>query len=124
MLPLFIVVVAFHVLSGVFWAGSTFVVARNPQVWSRGIARAQFGAALVAVAAGAVLWGLLRLPIASPSALVLALGAACAILAAAIQLVLALTAGNSTVRPVLWQRAAAVLLAVTVVAMATARYAI
>jgi hypothetical protein len=122
MQALLIVAVAFHVLAGVSWAGSSFVLARNPAASSPGAIRAQLGAAAIAIAAGVILWSLVRPPAASPSARVLALGAACAILAAGVQVFLAAARGGAE-RRVLGQRAAAGLLAVTVIAMATARYA-
>ncbi|MGD0476280.1 MAG: hypothetical protein ABSB70_24120 [Candidatus Velthaea sp.] len=123
MQALLIVAIAIHVLAGVFWAGSTFVLARGMQVSSPSLNRAQLGAALIAIAAGAALWVLVRLPLTLPSARVLAIGAACALLAAAVQVVQTAAGRDGTPERLLGQRAAAGLLAITVISMATARYA-
>ena len=55
-----IVALALHVLSGVFWAGSTFVLARTGGDQADRLFRPQMGAAVVAIASGAVLWFLLH----------------------------------------------------------------
>jgi hypothetical protein len=46
--------IALHVLSGVFWAGSTFVLARSGGIGAERLAYPQ----VVAVLGGIVLWGL------------------------------------------------------------------
>jgi|SRR5437879_1021804 hypothetical protein len=123
--------VALHVLSGIFWAGSTFVLARAGGAGAGELARPQMGAAAFAVLTGGILWHLLHAHSFQPQEQVLALGACCAIIAAAVQ-------GASAVRMRLahadaalassWgsvavhHRIAAALLAVTVICMASARY--
>ncbi|HWZ58607.1 MAG TPA: hypothetical protein VNW46_06470 [Gemmatimonadaceae bacterium] len=118
---LIVVVVAFHVLAGVFWAGSTFVLARAGGVGAEQLARPQLGAAGVAVIAGVVLWILMHAHGFHRAEAVLVLGACCAIAAGVVQ---ALFAFVGTLRPRVGvgQRVAAGLLMVTVVCMAVARY--
>ena len=108
--------IAVHVLSGVFWAGTTFALARGQGLSAESLRKPQLGAAAVAVVSGALL-GHLTHPGAFGSAeRVLALGAAAALLAAAIQVF--------NVRgPATAQRIAATLLAVSVLCMVLARYA-
>ena len=50
-----LVTVALHVLTGVFWAGTTFALARTGAVSAASLFRPQMGAAAVAVIAGGVL---------------------------------------------------------------------
>src|SRR4030088_250559 len=64
-----IVITALHVLSSVFWAGSTFTLAHTGGVQAEHLFRPQIGAATVA----------------GISEQILATGAACAIIAAGIQ---------------------------------------
>jgi len=108
--------IAVHVLSGVFWAGTTFALARGQGLGAESLRKPQLGAAAVAIVSGALL-GHLTHPGAFGSAeRVLALGAAAALVAAAIQVF--------NVRgPATAQRIAAALLAVSVLCMALARYA-
>jgi hypothetical protein len=99
--------VALHVLSGIFWAGSTFVLARLG------------------------IWGLVHVNSFQPQEQILALGAGCAIIAAGVQGATAarmrLAHANAAQAPMqgsvtLPHRIAAALLAVTVICMASARY--
>jgi hypothetical protein len=125
---------ALHVLSGVFWAGSTFMLARSGGVGAEIMARPQMGGAAVAVLAGIVLWGLTHRSGFGPPEHVLELGAASAIAAAGVQGALGLRAARRLAgadaneatalrgRVALSQRIAAGLLAVTVTCMAAARY--
>src|SRR5262245_55050477 len=122
-----------HILSGVFWAGSTFALARSPSARADELFRPQMGAAIVTVVTGGVLWHLMH-----PSGFriqeqILALGTASALLAAGAQGALcgralqqlAGTSGSDTRlqgRVHLGQRIAAGLLALTVICMAAARY--
>ncbi|HUZ62536.1 MAG TPA: hypothetical protein VMU82_02375 [Acetobacteraceae bacterium] len=129
-----IVTVALHVLAGVFWAGSTFVLARSGGEGAEALAYPQMGAAAVVVVAGLVLWGLLHAGGFGPQEQVLALGAVCAVAAAGVQGSISLPAvrrlrmanGPAAAclrgRIALGQRLAAGLLAITVIAMATSRY--
>lgn len=50
-----VVTLVLHVLSGVFWAGSTFTLARTGGTGAEKLFRPQMGAAVVAVLTGAVL---------------------------------------------------------------------
>ena len=55
-----IVLQVLHVLSGVFWAGTTFALARLGGNNADQLFKPQMGAAVVAVATGAWLWFLLH----------------------------------------------------------------
>jgi hypothetical protein len=123
--------VAVHVLSGIFWAGSTFVLARIGGAGTEQLVRPQLGAAALAVLTGAILWSLMHAHSFQPQEQILALGACCAIIAAGIQgasagrlkLAQADAAGSPALGSVtVNQRIAAALLAVTVICMASARY--
>jgi hypothetical protein len=105
-----IAVVVLHVLAGVFWAGTTFVLARNPESMTPALARAQTGAMTLAILAGIALWAVARPPEALPGTRVLEIGAACALLAAIAQIMRS-------------QRAAMALLVIAVASMAAARFA-
>jgi hypothetical protein len=131
---LLMVVIALHVLSGVFWAGSTFVLARSAGNGAELLAYPQVAAATVAVLAGIVLWGLTHRYGFGTTEHILGLGAGCAIAAAGVQgralaVVRNLRAASEDetsrlrTRIAIAQRIAAVLLSITVVCMAVARYA-
>jgi hypothetical protein len=111
-----IVLFAVHALAGVFWAGSTFAMARAGGEAANRLFRPQMGAATLALLAGIGLWGILHRGPMGPMETTLAVGAICAIAAAAIQGMLRRSS------PALSQRIASLLLAVTVVCMVTARY--
>jgi hypothetical protein len=116
------VITALHVLSSVFWAGSTFTLAHTGGVQAEHLFRPQIGAATVAVITGAALWHYLHEGSVGISEQILATGAACAIIAAGIQ---GISTGSALRRagPVnsaqalrsiaIGQRAAGVLLATT-----------
>jgi len=107
---------ALHVLSGVFWAGTTFALARGRNLGAESLRKPQLGAAAVAVVSGALLGHLAHPGAFGGAERVLLLGAAAALLAAAIQVF--------NVRgPATAQRIAAGLLAVSVLCMVLARYA-
>ena len=125
-----VVTLVLHVLSGVFWAGSTFVLAQTGGYQADRLFRPQMGAATIAVLAGALLWFLLR-----PAGIqehLLGIGAVGALLAAGVQgasarAVRLAAAGESkelipSRRVAVSQRIAAGLLAITVACMAAARY--
>ena len=128
-----IVALVLHVLSGVFWAGSTFVLARTGADQAGRLFRPQMGAAVVAVASGVALWLLLHRGTPGIQERLLELGAVSALLAAAVQalgaraLRTAALASDGTLAPSQRggssQRIAAVLLALAVICMAAARYA-
>lgn len=134
MQTLLMVVVALHVLPGVFWAGSTFVLARTGGARAERLAYPQMGAATVAVIAGVALWGLTHRYGFGATEQVLAFGAACAIAAAGVQgfalpsvrhlkTASGAEAAKLQSRIAVAQRMAAGLLAITVICMAVARYA-
>jgi hypothetical protein len=113
---LIIVLFAVHALAGVFWAGSTFVLARAGGDGAARLFRPQMGAATLAVLAGMGLWGILHRGPGGPMETTLGIGALCALAAAGVQGALRKSS------PALSQRVAAGLLAVTIVCMVTARY--
>ena len=113
---LIIVLIGLHVLTGVFWAGSTFAIVRSGGAGLETLFRPQMGAATVAILAGLGLMGLLHRGGMGPMEHTLGIGALCAIAAAGVQG--ALRRKN----PLKGQRIAAGLLAVTVLTMAIARY--
>src|SRR5262249_37856166 len=128
-----IVTLVLHVLSGAFWAGTTFALARTGGNEADRFFRPQMGAAAVAVATGGVLWFFLhRGPLGTPGHL-LAIGALCALLAAGVQGAVGAPALRKLSAPgeseqlrrrlTRSQRLAAALLAITVTCMAAARYA-
>jgi hypothetical protein len=126
------IVSALHVLPAVFWAGTTFVLARAGGVGAERLAFPQLGAAAVTVLAGGALWGLLYRGGFGAMERPLAVGAACAIAAATLQAlslpaVRRLRTEAEAVAPrgtiAMTQRIAAGLLAVAVVCMTVARYA-
>jgi len=123
--------VALHVLSGVLWAGSTFVLARFGGAGAEQLARPQMGAAAFAMLTGGILWRLVHAHSFQPQEQILALGACCAIAAAVVQGAAAarmrLARANAAQVPLpgsvaMPHRIAAALLAVTVICMGSARY--
>jgi hypothetical protein len=113
---LLIVLIGLHMLGGVFWAGSTFAIARSGGAGADALFRPQMGAATITVLAGIGLWGILHRGGMGPMEHTLAIGALCAIAAAGVQ------GATRRKNPVKGQRIAAGLLAVTVICMAIARY--
>jgi hypothetical protein len=123
-----------HVLAGVFWAGSTFALARTRGAMGDQLAFPQAGAATLAILTGATLWLWLHCASFERSEQVLGFGAACAIIALLIQL-----SGLPAARRIrsataaeldrlrgalaLRQRPAAGLLAIAVVCMVVPKYA-
>lgn len=131
---LLIVLLIFHVLPGVFWAGSTFVLARSGGQGAEQLADPQRGAGMISMLAGLVLWWLLHGGNFGTFEQVLAVGVVCAIAAIGVQMARGLpairrlkTASGSEAESLRGQiaqaqRIAAGLLAITVIAMVTARY--
>lgn len=126
-----IIAAALHVLSGVFWAGATFTLARGGGVGGDQLFYPQMGAAAFSILTGGYLWSLFQPGGAQET--VLATAAICAILAAGVQGVIAGRAlralraaridRNACVQRIgVSQRIAAALLAVTVICMGIARY--
>jgi hypothetical protein len=124
---------ALHVLSGVFWGGSTFVMARTGKFPGR-LVGSQIGASVVAIFSGGALFLLLHAGTPGTAEHVLGVGATAAILAAVTQAIvvgraarmLPLVAPEKIAglesRMAVGQRVAAPLLALTIVCMATARF--
>ena len=113
---LIMILLAVHILAGVFWAGSTFAVARSGGAGADALFRPQMGAATLAILAGIILWGLLHRGPEGPMEHTLAIGALCAIVAAGVQ------GAMRRKNPLKGQRIAAALLGITVICMAIARY--
>jgi hypothetical protein len=113
---LLIILIALHILAGVFWAGSTFAIARSGGAGADALFGPQMGAATVTVLAGIGLWALLHRGPQGPMEHTLGLGALCAIAAAGVQ------GAMRRKNPLKGQRIAAGLLAITVICMAIARY--
>jgi len=129
-----LVTLVLHILSGVFWAGSTFVLARTGAATAVQLFRPQMGAAVVAVITGGVLWHLLHPSGFGTMEQIIAFGALAAVLAAGAQGALCGRALRQLARNgekdtqlkvqvVLGHQIAAVLLSLTVICMAAARYA-
>jgi hypothetical protein len=128
-----IIATALHVLPAMFWAGTTFVLARDPRSGAERLAFPQIGAAAATVITGAALWGLLHRNSFGTMEQVLALGAVCAVVAAGLQglslpAVRRLRAASEADaaaprrRIAITQRTAAGLLAVAIVCMTVSRY--
>jgi len=116
MMIVLMLAIALHVLSGVFWAGTTFALARGRSLDAQSLRKPQLGAAAVAVLSGALLGHLAHSGAFGGAERVLVLGAAAALLAAVVQVF--------NVRgPATAQRIAAALLAVSVLCMVLARFA-
>jgi hypothetical protein len=123
---LLIITIAVHVLSSVFWAGSTFVLARNGGTGAASLFGPQIGAATVSGLSGMLLWHLLHEGSFELAEKILATGAAAAILAFLVQILVArpaLRSADTASRLAVAYRASAALLAVTVICMAVSRYA-
>ncbi len=128
-----IIILSLHVLAAVFWAGTSFTLARTDGAGGEQLFRPQMGAAVVAVLTGGYLWSRLHGGGFEAPEQVLAIGVVCAFVAAGVQGAIVGSAirklskggiGDSMVRSriALAQRIAAGLLAVTIVCMAAARY--
>jgi hypothetical protein len=109
------ILLAIHVLSAVFWAGSTFTLARAGGAGSDELFRPQMGAAVVVFLTGAGLWRMTHEGPFSSIEIVLLVGIIAALAAAGVQ-------GALRRRPEIGQRIAAILLAITAVSMVVARY--
>lgn len=126
---LLIIVIALHVLSSVFWAGSTFAMARVGGTEAPRLFKPQMGAAGVAVLTGVALWGLLHRGGFGTSEAVLASGALAALVALVVQGLGVgrglRAAGHAGTAPAvaLPYRISAGLLMITIICMAIARYA-
>jgi hypothetical protein len=124
-----------HILSGVFWAGTTFALARTGANQTDQLFRPQMGAAVIVVATGGLLWYLVHPGSFGTTEQILAVGVFCAFVAAGVQGM----SGGSALRKLsiadeseasrlrhrvaTGQRVAAAFLMMTVTCMAVARYA-
>ncbi|TYO63212.1 hypothetical protein FXV83_28180 [Bradyrhizobium hipponense] len=128
-----VIALSLHVLSSVFWAGSSFALARTGGAGGEQLVFPQLGAATIAIVTGAYLGHLVHAESFGPTEQVLALGAVCALIAVGVQAaigpraVLTLRRGTSEAADVhsriaTAQRVAAVLLAITALCMGAARY--
>jgi len=126
-------VVSLHILAAVFWAGSTFAVARSGGNGAVKLFFPQMGAAIVAILAGGYLWHQLHSNGFGPFEQRLAIGAGAALTALLVQVVGAgpvvgrlrrsgTEGAPVPARVVVAYRIAAVLLAIATLAMAAARY--
>jgi len=115
MTVLIMLLLVLHVLPGVYWAGSTFVLARSGGGAER-MFGAQMGAATLAILAGIGLMVLLHRGAQGPVEHTLGAGAVCAVAAAGVQGALRRRS------PAAAQRIAAGLLSITIICMVIARY--
>lgn len=128
-----ITAIALHVVSGVFWAGTTFTLARTGGARGEFLFKPQMGSATVAVLSGLWLWSLAHRGQFGATEKALAVGIVFAFIAAGVQGAI----GGRAVRQLAHhelaeeparakiafaQRLAAVLLFVTVFCMAISRY--
>jgi hypothetical protein len=131
---LLIVTQVLHVLTGVFWAGTTFTLALTGGAHADRLFRPQMAAAVVVVLTGGLLWHLAHSGAFGTAEQLLDVGALCAIVAAGVQgmstgpALRHRAAGGAELpslraRMATGQRVAAGLLTVTVICMAAARYA-
>ena len=129
-----IIALSFHILSTVFWAGTSFTLARTGGVGGELLFRPQMGAAVIAVLTGGYLWYLVHAGTFGTAEQILAVGALAALVAAGVQgtiggrAIRSLRSGkadeaSTRSRIATAQRVAAALLAVTAVCMGAARYA-
>jgi len=133
MQPLVIIILSLHVLAGVFWAGTTFGLARTGGVGAAQLFRPQMGAATLAVLTGAYLWSQMVQGSLALGEKLLGAGILCAIVAAGVQGAI----GGPAIRRLggatgdeaknrsaiaLSQRIAAGLLGLTVISMVASRY--
>ncbi len=133
-----IILITLHAVPGVFWAGSTFAIARSPLTLSdRVLGRAQAGAAGITILAGVILWGINHAHAPGPKEWILTVGVFCAVAAVVIQHAIAWPAYGRLSKQadipfaeaaadrksvVAGQRVSAALLVVTVIAMVSWRY--
>lgn len=125
-----IVLIVLHVVTGVFWAGTSFVLARTGGLLVEKLAFPQVGAGVATLCMGLATWllALRGLP-PTPGFHVLGMGAACALLALIVQAsalpavkTLKVAQGGASPqqrRVLISQRVAAGLLLLTVLAMAS-----
>ena len=131
MQAMFITVLSLHLLAAVFWAGTTFTLAVTGGAGGERLFRLQMIAAAIAVIAGLYLWGVLHPE--GKAGMIFGLGGLCAIAAAGVQGAIGgrairelrngqLAQSDARARIAKAQAIAAILLALTIVFMAAARY--
>jgi hypothetical protein len=128
-----VIALSLHVLSSVFWAGSSFTLARTGGASGELLFGPQLGAAVIAMLTGGYLGHLVHSGAFGTGEKILAAGAFCALVAASVQAAI----GGRAVRSLrngtadgpaarsqiaTAQRVAAALLAVTAICMGAARY--
>ena len=125
--------ISVHILSAIFWAGTSFALARNGGAGAVKLFAPQMGAAAIAVLSGTYLWSQLHSAEFGTAERVLAVGAVCAITAAGLQGALGgrairalrradIAGGQIQPRLALLHRISSGLLTVTIVSMAISRY--
>src|SRR5258707_7584899 len=80
-----IITLSLHILSSVFWAGTSFTLARTGGIGGEQLFRPQMGAALIAVLSGGYLGHLVHAGSFGAAEQILAVGALCALIAAGVQ---------------------------------------
>jgi hypothetical protein len=128
-----VIALSLHVLSSVFWAGSSFTLARTGGAGGELLFGPQMGAAAVAILTGGLLGHLVHDGAFGTAEMILAAGALCALIAAGVQAAIGgrairglrngtaeAPAARSQIATA--QRVAAALLAVTALCMGAARY--
>jgi uncharacterized membrane protein len=129
-----IIALSLHILSTVFWAGTSFTLARTGGAGGEQLFRPQMGAAVIAVLTGGYLGHLVHAGAFGRAEQILAVGALAALVAAGVQgaiggrAIRSLRTGkvneaSARSRIATAQRIAAALLAVAAVCMGAARYA-
>lgn len=128
-----IIALCLHITAAVYWAGSTFTLARLGTQAGGPLFRPQLAAAIITITSGAFLWNALHEGALGKTETVLGAGAAAAMLALVLQAslvwpVMRATRGGAAVnasahvRARLANRSAAVFLLVATISMAGARF--
>jgi hypothetical protein len=128
------ITIAVHALAGVFWAGTTFALARMGGVNAERFFRPQMGAAALVILSGGLLWHFLHEGGVGAPEMVLGLGILTAIVAAGVQGAMIGSARRKLTAPganeqqlrarmATGERIASFLLAITVICMVVQRYA-
>ena len=128
-----IILIILHVLPGVYWAGSTMVLAANGGIGAETVYPRQMGAATMVLVAGLILWWLFHWGEPGRREYVLAAGAVAAIAAGAVQGMIVGPARRSLIasdgadgaaraRAAMGYRMSAGLLALAVACMVSAQY--
>ncbi|TPM46293.1 hypothetical protein FJ951_14890 [Mesorhizobium sp. B2-2-3] len=129
----YIITIGLHVMAGVFWAGTTITLARDPEIRAERFIGPQMGAAGMVFLTGALLWYFFHGAYFGSMEMVLALGIVAAFVAAGVLRTMVrrtstqLAGADAATEPALrakmaqGERIAAWLLVLTVLCMATAR---